>query len=38
MSARSRPLFDHLHQLDLVPMTVVGSGLASPGLIARSKA
>ena len=27
-----------LHQLDLVPMTVVGSGPASPGMIARSKA
>ena len=42
MSARSQntaqPLFDQLHQLDLVPMTVVGSGPASPGMIAWSKA
>ena len=34
----AQPLFDQLHQIDLVPMTVVGSGQASPGMIARSKA
>ena len=42
MIARSQssaqPLFDQLHQLDLVPMTVVGSRLASPCMIAQSKA
>ena len=42
MMARSQnpaqPPFDQLHQLYLVTMTVVGSGPASPCMIARSKA